>query len=85
MFNSLCATLSAIVATYRKNERTIWFKRIKASGPVSAKQNMSISNNMAKMVTGQSPMTNLKHLSADYDHRDGLYAAAVGTKTHFRH
>lgn len=55
---------------------------METSYPVTAKQNMSINNKIA--VTGQSLMTILKHLSADYDRCDGLYAAAVGMNTNSR-
>lgn len=57
---------------------------METSYPVTAKENMSINNKIAKVVTSQSLMTNLKHLSADYDRYDRLYAAAVGMNTNFR-
>lgn len=45
---------------------------------------MSINNKIARAVTGQSLISNLKHLSVDYDHCDGLYAATVGMNTNLR-
>lgn len=75
---SLCATHSA------KNKHIICIKQIETSYTVTAKQNTSINSKIAKVVTGQSLMINLKHLSADYDHCDGLYAAAVGMNANFR-
>lgn len=74
MSKSLCATLTAIVG---QNEHILYVKQIETSYPVTARGNMSINDKTAKAVTGQSLMPNLKHLSADYGRRDGLYAAVV--------
>lgn len=57
---------------------------METSYSVTVKQNMSINNKIAKAMTGQSLITNLKHLSVDYDHCDGLYAAVGGMNTNFR-
>lgn len=76
MSKSLCATRSAT------KEHVLCIKQIETSYTVSAKVNTSINNRIA--VTGQSLMTNLKHQSVDYDHCDGLYAAAVDMNANFR-
>lgn len=62
MSKSLWATLPAVVATYRENERIYWIKQMKTSSPVSAKQNMSINNKIAEVVTGQLLMTDIYQL-----------------------
>lgn len=81
MSKSLCATLTAIVG---QNEHILYVKQIEASYPVTAKRNMSINDKIAKAVTSQSLMPNLKHLSADYGRCDGLYAAVVDMNTNCR-
>lgn len=84
MSKSLRAQFKQFWATYSKNEHIFCIKQIQTSYPVTAKQHMSINNKIARAVTGQSLISNLKHLSVDYDHCDGLYAATVGMNTNVR-
>lgn len=83
MSKSLCVTLSAIEG-HLQNEHILYIKQIETSYPVIANRNMSINNKVAKTVTSQSRATNLKHLSADYNSCDWLYAAVIDMNINFR-
>lgn len=77
MSKSLCATLSAIVDRFKKNEHILYFKQIETSYPVTIIW-------IAKVVTGQPLMTILKHVLAYNDDCDGLYAVVLDMNTNFR-
>lgn len=54
-----------------QNKHILYIEQIETSYPVTANSRVSINNKMAKAATGQSPMDNLRHLSADYSCCDG--------------
>lgn len=81
IFSPTVLHIQQLLGHLQKKSGSFSIKQIETLYPVTAKHNKSISKKTVRAVTDQSLMANLKHLSADYDQCDGLYAATVGMNT----